>query len=134
MKKELIAALLLAAAPAGAQTIHKCVDAAGVVTYQSFECGAGQTVGKSWNVEPMATTPADLQARKARERANSAYLRKLAERHRRATGGGVAISGRRDARKCEAAKSRRAKAESGEARLTLKQLEALGDAVYEACK
>lgn len=134
MKSGLIAVLLLAGAPAAAQTIHKCVDAAGAVTYQSLECEAGETARKSWRVEPATTTAADLKTRKARERANSAYLRKLAKRHRRATGGGVAISGHRDARRCEAAKTRRARAEQSARRLTLAQLEKLGDDVYEACK
>lgn len=123
MKPGLIAVLLLAGAPAAAQTVHKCVDAAGAVTYQSFECAVGETAGKSWRVEPVTTTAAELKTRKARERANSAYLRKLAQRHRRATGGGVAISGHRDAHKCEAAKARRAKAEAGAKRLTLAELQ-----------
>lgn len=134
MKSGLIAALLFAAAPAAAQTIHKCVDATGATTYQSFACDAGETSRKSWRVEPATTTSTEMKTRKARERANSAYLRKLARRHQRATGGGVAISGHRDARSCEAAKARRARAESGAQRLTLAQLENLGDAVYEACR
>ena len=123
--------LLLLGTPVFAQSVHKCVDDRGGVTYQSGDCTDGRSV-RSGN----AGSPAgpDLDARKARERSNSAYLRKLAKRHRGGSGGAGAISGPRDARKCEAARNRRSRAEASTRRLTLAQLEKLGDDVYEACK
>ena len=123
--------LLLLGTPVFAQSVHKCVDDRGGVTYQSGDCTDGRSV-RSWNAGSPAVP--DLEARKARERANSAYLRNLAKRHRGGSGGAGAISGHRDARKCEAARNRRSRAEASTRRLTLAQLEKLGDDVYEACK
>lgn len=117
-----------------AQTVHKCVGANGAVVYQSEACSGGQVSRQTWSAEPAVPSASELRERKARERANSAYLHKLAGRYRRPIARGAAISSRANGRKCEAAKARRAKAEAGSRRLTLKQLERLGDAVYEACK
>lgn len=135
----IVACLLLIAeigcpSKAIAQMVHKCVGGNGAVVYQSEACGAGQVAQQSWSAEPAVLSASELRERKARERANSAYLHKLAGRYRRPVARGTAISSRTNGRKCEAAKARRAKAEAGSRRLTLKQLERLGDAVYEACK
>jgi len=131
-----VVVLAVACAPfvARAQTVHKCVGADGSVVYQSQACGAGQVAQQSWAAEPDVLSASELRERRSRERANSAYLQKLARRYRRPAARGTAISSHSNARACEAAKARRSKAEAGSKRLTLKQLERLGDAVYEACK
>lgn len=119
---------------AKAQTVHKCVGSDGSVVYQSQACGEGRVARQSWAAEPEVLSASELRERRSRERANSAYLQKLAGRYRRPAARGTAISSHSNARACEAAKARRARAEAGSKRLTLKQLERLGDAVYEACK
>src|SRR5690606_22951268 len=44
-----LVAALSAALPASAQTVHKCVDAAGHVTLTSSECGAGHRLVASYD-------------------------------------------------------------------------------------
>ena len=131
--------LLLAFAfgPSGvaAQAVHKCVGEDGAVVYQSLECGPGQDRRRTWATAPADVSPADLRRDQARERAGSEYLRKLATRGGgRRSGGGAAISRYQDPKGCARARARRAEAQSSSRRLSLEQLEQLGDMVYEACK
>jgi len=60
----LLAAGLAAAAPTGARTVQKCVDAAGHVTLTSGECGAGDQLVARYDAvpEPVSVAPAATAA------------------------------------------------------------------------
>lgn len=70
MKTTLLLGLCLLAESAGAQSIYKCRDAAGAVTYQSAACnGAAE---KHWVIDPafaagIATSPARASAERSIE-------------------------------------------------------------------
>jgi hypothetical protein len=128
-------AFVFGSSGAAAQVVHKCVGEGGEIVYQSLECGPGQDRRRTWVTAPAEVSPADLRRRQQRERAGSEYLRKLATRGGgRRSGGGAAISRYQEPKRCARARARRAEAQSGSRRLSLEQLERLGDMVYEACK
>lgn len=121
------------------EVIHKCDDGSGVASYQSEPCPDGLEAAKTWAVEIQPLTAAERReqaAQRKREAADSRYLRQLAGRHRNAGGGATAINAKHGrGSPCAAAKERRDRARrTAKRRLTYKDLERLGDMVYNACK
>lgn len=135
-----IAALTLwAGASTAGEVIHKCDDGSGVASYQSDPCPEGLAAAKTWAVEIQPLTAAERReqaAQRKREAADSRYLRQLAGRYRNAGGGATAINAKHGrGSPCAAAKERRDRARrTAKRRLTYKDLERLGDMVYNACK
>ncbi|SJZ60400.1 hypothetical protein [Novilysobacter spongiicola] len=121
------------------EVIHKCDDGSGVASYQSEPCPDGLEAAKTWAVEIQPLTAAERReqaAQRKREAADSRYLRQLAGRYRNAGGGTTAINAKHGrGSPCAAAKERRDRARrTAKRRLTYKDLERLGDMVYNACK
>lgn len=75
-------ACALWSASAMAQTVHKCVDADGTVSYQSASCSAGLREAARWDATPEpAPTAEQLRSRQAareHERAESEFLSRRA--------------------------------------------------------
>lgn len=134
-----VALLVWSSGSSASETIHKCDDGSGVASYQSEPCPEGLEAAKTWSVEIQPLTAAERReqaAQRKREAADSRYLRQLAGRYRNAGGGATAINAKHGrGSPCAAAKERRDRARrTAKRRLTYKDLERLGDMVYNACK
>ncbi|MDX1554392.1 MAG: hypothetical protein R3212_00025 [Xanthomonadales bacterium] len=135
----IVALTLWTEASTAGEVIHKCDDGSGVASYQSEPCPAGLQAARTWVVEIQPLTAAERReqaAQRKREAADSRYLRQLAGRYRNAGGGATAINAKHGrGSPCAAAKERRDRARrTAKRRLTYKDLERLGDMVYNACK
>lgn len=128
-----VAMVLAAALPASAQTVQKCVDAAGHVTLTSTECGAGHQLVASYDAvpEPVPVTAVGPAVRKpgaaGRSRGAAAPARRVSR------GAGSRTRAKPDA--CDAARARREKTLQ---RVGLKRnfdlLRKLDDEVWAACR
>lgn len=103
MGKGILAAwLLLVAAPAAAQTIHKCTGPEGTV-FQSAPCAAGQRQTNSYGGQPYAITPQrQQQIQREQRQARTRVQRNAALRERGAVGRSGARGGN-----CEHVKAQR---------------------------
>lgn len=136
-----IAILLLAvaASPASAQVVSKCVGTDGHVTFTSEPCKPHERLESSVHAPPERLTPQrreELERRRRQGEADSAYLNQLAgfERHRGARNTRRSRETDRQAQ-CQAAKANR---DAVLTRIGLKRtydlLRRLDDQVYDACK
>lgn len=134
-----IGAVLIACAPAtAAQSLHKCVDRNGKVSYQSQPCAAGSRT--SWVRDATPEPPpsperrAAMRREKARREVESEYLAGLARR-RRGAGAGHTISTLADPDACAAARQHRDKTlERVGLDRTFDLLRRLDDQVARACR
>lgn len=119
--------LLVAAAPAGATSVHKCGLADGRIVYQSGECGRGERMLARWDAVP---DPPSAQSPRSRTASPERPARSGSSVRRRSTRSSAAAV---DA--CGEAKQRRDAAErrAGLSR-TYDFLSALQRDVYDACK
>ena len=119
--------LALAATPAGAAVLHKCVDAQGVASYQSLPCGPGQAQAWSRPVPPEPARPAPAPP-------------PTPARPMRVVGAGgsrVLPPTRRDAGQAACRSAREADARYRQRPLSeirFAELRRLGDAIHRACR
>ncbi len=129
-----LVALMGACATASAQSVHKCVDRSGAVSYQSEPCPG--KAAKTWAAAPEAAPSNAERWRRHRAKqqaeADSRYLSRLAGRARSGTATGTSIEPNRPAGDCAATKRMR------DSQVTLDTgydaRRAWADAVYDACK
>lgn len=129
-----LVAALSAALPASAQTVQKCVDAAGHVTLTSSECGAGHRLVASYDAVPEPVPVAPVAAAAEWPGAVASRSRGAATSARRGTRGGASRV-RAKPNACDAARARREKTLQ---RVGLKRnfdlLRKLDDEVWAACR
>jgi hypothetical protein len=131
----LVCVALLAAQPAFAETVYKCVDAQGAVAYQGMPCKQGRTLATY-----APASDAGIRGEEALEPSRIQWTKDAVDDYARLTAARFeynAASGGRDAQRarCVDAKSHR------DATLRVvglsrdfELLRDLDDAVYEACK
>ncbi len=138
-----VLALLLASSGASAQVVFKCVGKGGAVSYQSAPCPSDASVPKLWEAQPEPPPSYDqLRARELKrqqDRAESAYLSRLAGTDRVATSSAsghlIDQRDRSSNAQCEAAKRHREEAlERAGLNRTYEFLSRLDEMVREACK
>ncbi|WP_149193482.1 DUF4124 domain-containing protein [Luteimonas sp. LNNU 24178] len=137
MKGIVIVALLMAAAPVAAQSIHKCVSASGETSYQSDPCPAGQQVAKSWD----ASQPHVPPSRQRRIDRDLGAARLAADQRRQQLHGASGGASHRppsassvNRQSCQAAKARRDRWLADNPKRTFVQRRSMDDMVYQACK
>ena len=99
----LLVFLAVAAAPAGAQQVYKCVSGK-AVAYQSAPCASGSAV-KSWDAAPVPE-PSNAELWR-RYRLQQELDQRYAAQHSGGGGYGASVSGSQSGSACEAAKRQR---------------------------
>lgn len=136
MKLRIAMFLLLIAADADAQLVHKCVGKEGAISYQSEPCPKG-LAAKTWTARPEPTPSNDELWRryyaKKKGEADSRYLSGLARRSNAAVGMGASIGpNASDTGRCDAMRRMRAANVNNDTGFDARR--SWNDAVADACK
>lgn len=139
-RKNLALAVLLVCAPAGTQTLHKCVGEGGAVAFRSGPCEPGERLRAVRDGSSDARSPEAwraLRERQARDAEGSRYLSRIAGTDGSRASHGLPAPGMRNAKavRCENAKRARDDAvRRARGRMTGQAHSVWNRHVYDACK